>query len=197
MEWLKPYNIILASQSPRRQDLMRQAGFQFEVRVADIDEENYPPAMEITAVPGFLAREKALKIFNLEPAQHRLVVIAADSLVFLDGRLFSKPLDRQEAEWMLRTLAGKTHLVITGMCILSESFCETRSVETWVEFNPITEEEIHYYINHFPPYDKAGAYGIQDWIGLCAVKGIRGSYTNIMGLPMETLYAVLKEKIKP
>lgn len=197
MEWLKPYNIVLASQSPRRQDLMRQAGFQFEVRVADIDEENYPAEMEIIAVPGFLAGEKARKIFAQEPVKNQLVVIAADSLVFLDGRIFSKPLNRQEAEWMLRTLSGQTHLVITGLCILSESFNETRSVETWVEFNPITEEEIQYYINHFPPYDKAGAYGIQDWIGLCAVKGIRGSYTNIMGLPMETLYAVLKERIRP
>jgi septum formation protein len=80
--------------------------------------------------------------------------------------------------------------------VLSDSFSETRSVETWVEFNPITDDEIHYYINHFPPYDKAGAYGIQDWIGLCAVKEIKGSYTNIMGLPLETLYSVLKEKIK-
>lgn len=197
MEWLKPYNIILASQSPRRQELMRQAGFQFEVRVADIDEENYPADLEITAVPGYLASQKAQKIFNQEPDQERLVVIAADSLVFLGGRIFSKPLNRPEAEWMLRTLGGKTHLVITGLCVLSDSFSEIRSVETWVEFNPITDDEIHYYINHFPPYDKAGAYGIQDWIGLCAVKGIQGSYTNIMGLPMETLYSVLKEKIKP
>jgi septum formation protein len=93
MEWLKPYNIILASQSPRRQELMRQAGFQFEVRVADIDEENYPADLEVTSVPGYLARQKAEKIFDQEPDHEKLVVIAADSLVFLGGRIFSKPLN--------------------------------------------------------------------------------------------------------
>lgn len=196
MEWLTNYKIILASQSPRRQELLRLAGLKFEVQAAEIDEENYPKRIDIREVPEFLAHSKAAKVFELLDSKWNTIVIAADCLVFFENRIFSKPNDRSEAKEMLQQLAGNTHEVISGLCVLTEGKSITTSVTTRVEFNPLTNDEIEYYIDHYPPYDKAGAYGIQDWIGLCAVKSIHGSYTNIMGLPMERLYRILVENFK-
>lgn len=187
---------MLASQSPRRRDLMHQAGIHFEVRAAEIDEDNYPLWVPPAAVPEFLAKSKASAVYEQIPEKENLMVLAADCLVFLGDTIFSKPKDRDEAFYMLNRLAGKTHEVISGLCILTDNLCLTTSVSTEVELNPLTDEEIYYYIDHYPPYDKAGAYGIQDWIGLCAVKKISGSYTNIMGLPMERLYSLLAANFK-
>lgn len=196
MEWLKKYRIILASRSPRRHDLLKQAGIDFEAVAADIDEEDYPHLLAPRAVPEYLAKSKASIVFDSMATHHQLIVIAADCLVFLGDKLYSKPADRDEAYHMLSQLAGRSHQVISGICIRSTRHCLTASVSTDVEFNPMSPTEISYYIDHYPPYDKAGAYGIQDWIGLCAVKKINGSYTNIMGLPMETLYTLLAAHFK-
>ncbi len=196
MEWLNKYKIVLASQSPRRHELMRQAGILFEIKAAEIDEENYPAWLVPKTVPEYLAKLKARTVFESIPDKQDLIVIAADCLVFLGNKLYSKPRDREEAYLMLNELAGHTHEVISGLCIYSGKKVLSTSISTEVEFNPMTSAEIYYYIDHYPPYDKAGAYGIQDWIGLCVVKKISGSYTNIMGLPMEALYSLLSANFK-
>ncbi|MDZ4707888.1 MAG: Maf family nucleotide pyrophosphatase [Saprospiraceae bacterium] len=196
MEWLKKYKIVLASESPRRHELLRQAGISFEIKAASIDEEAYPSWIQPRSVPEYLAKLKAQTVYEMIPNQDDLIVIAADCLVFLGDQLFSKPRHRQEAFTMLYALAGQTHQVISGLCIYSTKSILTTSVSTEVEFNPMTADEIYYYIDHYPPYDKAGAYGIQDWIGLCVVKKLNGSYTNIMGLPMEALYTLLVANFK-
>jgi septum formation protein len=177
MEWLNKHKILLASQSPRRHELMRQAGIRFEIRAAEIDEENYPLSLKPQTVPEYLANLKARTVFESVPDKQDLIVIAADCLVFHASKIYSKPRDRDEAYLMLSQLAGHTHEVISGLCIYSGKNVLSTSVSTEVEFNPMTSEEIYYYIDHYPPYDKAGAYGIQDWIGLCVVNKINGSYT--------------------
>lgn len=192
MNWMKTQKIILASQSPRRKELLAQAGFEFDVMVADIDEENFPADLAITDLPAYLAQKKAQKIFDLHHTQDRLI-LAADSLVFKDQRIYTKPIDRSDAIYILDSLQGQKHEVITGVCLLSADYLDIRSVLTEVVFEPMSKPEIEYYIDVFKPYDKAGAYGIQDWIGLCKVKEIRGSYSNIMGLPMNIVYTMLEK----
>lgn len=192
MIWMKSQRFILASQSPRRKELLSQAGFEFDVLVADIDEENFPADLAITALPAYLAQQKAQKIFDFHHTKDRLI-LAADSLVFKDRRIYTKPVDRADAILILDSLQGQMHEVITGVCLLSENYLDIRSVLTEVIFEPMSINEIEYYIDKFKPYDKAGAYGIQDWIGLCKVKEIKGSYSNIMGLPMNTVYTMLEK----
>lgn len=193
MNWMQNGRIVLASQSPRRKELLNSAGFEFEIKIADIDEENIPSTIPIELIPSYLAESKAKKVQDEMPED--ALILAADSLVFKNSTIFSKPKDRPDAIRILSELSNAEHTVITGVCLLDKTSIEVRSVHTQVIFKEITIQEIEYYIDEYKPYDKAGAYGIQDWIGLCKVDKIVGSYTNIMGLPMETVYKMLFHKL--
>jgi septum formation protein len=186
--------LILASASPRRKELMTQAGFEFDIRIPEINEDLYPPHIDLTGIPTFLAHEKAKEIAQHESVADHLI-LAADSLVFKGAKVFTKPLNRKDAIQILTSLSGGWHTVITGICLLGSGFCDLKAVYTEVEFQPMDSEEIEFYIDQYRPFDKAGAYGIQDWIGICKVSQIRGSYTNILGLPMETVYHLLKKRM--
>ncbi len=181
--------IILASNSPRRKELMRMAGFEFEVKSKNV-EENHPEGMLAEEIPLHLAQKKA-KAF-LPELEDNEVVIGADTIVLLNGRIYEKPVDRQDAIAMLGALSGKVHTVITGVCILSRlkeiSFADV----TQVHFNPLTLAEIEYYVDNFKPYDKAGSYACQEWIGAVAIKKFEGDYFNVVGLPINRVYKELK-----
>ncbi len=184
--------IILASQSPRRKQLLAEAGFEFEVKVTDIDED-YPEDMPVEQVPEFLAELKAkaaMEMFGLNDE----IVIASDCVVILEGVIYGKPSNYDDAVRILRALSGKMHQVITGVCIATKEHTEVFSGVANVYFHPLTDDEIHYYITNYKPYDKAGAYAIQEWIGLCKIEKIEGTYSNIMGLPMDLVYPRLKMK---
>lgn len=182
--------IILASKSPRRSQLLRQAGFEFEVKTMEV-EEDYPDSLSAEAVAPFLAEKKALACASFLENDEE-ILISADSVVILDGKIYGKPIDYDDAFSVLRALSGREHLVVTGICLLSKSQKKVVSDFSYVQFQTLTDDEIAYYINTCQPYDKAGAYAIQEWIGLCKIIGIRGSYSNIMGLPMELLYRELQ-----
>jgi septum formation protein len=184
-----PYNIVLGSQSPRRKELLKLAGFDF--RILDIDyEEAIPKAgYNISDIPAYLAEQKALHAKGLNGND---LLITADTLVFLDGKIMGKPKDADQAFEMLSSLSGKMHEVITGVCLKYEQQIEIFSDTTKVYFKPLEAEEIEYYIENYNPFDKAGAYGAQDWIGLIAIEKIEGSYFNVMGLPVHKVYESLK-----
>ena len=176
--------IILASSSPRRQYLMKEAGFVFTVEKPDV-EENFPSDLPVEQVAKYLAEKKA-EYFRLNMKDE--IVITADTVVILNGIILNKPANRIEAIEMLNALSGKTHHVMTGVCLISKekeiSFDDT----TEVTFQHLTPLEIEYYIDEYKPYDKAGAYGAQDWIGMVAIQKITGSYFNVMGLPIHLVY---------
>ncbi len=173
-------NLILASQSPRRQQLMEQAGYTFRVIVSDVDETN-PEGMPGEQVPEFLAHKKAMAIAALNPQSS---VIAADTVVLLGNEILGKPIDSEDAIAMLQSLSGKMHRVVTGVCILHNNTIEKFSTTTEVYFRPLTEQQIHHYITHYKPFDKAGSYAIQEWIGMIGIEKIHGDYYNVMGLPI-------------
>ncbi len=182
--------LFLASKSPRRQELLSAAGISFQLIDVDV-EEVFPEDMVVEDVPEFLARKKATAAIPLVP--HESIVLAADSVVILDNIVFGKPADQTEAMEMLSKLAGRHHLVITGVFLGNHvrgiGFSEFTSV--WIE--PMSPEEIAYYVQTFPPLDKAGSYGIQDWLGWSKVSRIEGSYANVMGLPIHKVYETLTE----
>ena len=176
------YKVILASNSPRRRELLAGLGLQFEVRVlADID-ENYPPTLPATQIAKYIAHKKAEA--NRAIMAKNEMIITADTIVVVDDMVMGKPTDDADAIRMLSTLSGKTHKVITGVCITTLNKQTVFDVTTGVTFKTLTDEEINYYITHFHPTDKAGAYGIQEWIGYIGVTGLEGSYYNVMGLPV-------------
>lgn len=182
--------IILGSKSPRRSQLLTEAGFQFEVRTTDTD-ESYDPAMDVHDVAAFLAEKKARDLIaGLKPDE---ILITADSVVILDDIIYGKPENALDAERIIGLLAGRTHLVITGVCIVHGNEKYVFDDRTEVSFAPLTGEEIRFYVNKYQPFDKAGSYGIQDWIGLCKVTGINGSYANVMGLPVHRIYSALTQ----
>lgn len=189
----KSTKLILASASPRRKELLAHLGIPFEVRKIDFNEE--PPDKSDP-------REIALFLANSKAGQARVglregeVIITADTIVWCDGRLLNKPSGREEALEMLHFLSGKTHRVITGVCLLSGISCRSFYSETLVTFKNLTSEEIVYYVDNFKPYDKAGAYGIQEWIGYIGVERIEGSYFNVMGLPVQKLYCEITKFIQ-
>ena len=187
---MKTLTCVLGSQSPRRQELMRIMGIPFVVRVSDV-EEDFPSSMNVREVAAFLARKKA-EALRPSLADHE-ILITADSTVICDGKIYNKPADFSEARDMLRALSGKTHDVITGVWIGQKEEEVCFSDITKVTFSPLNDVEIEHYINTCSPYDKAGSYGIQDWIGIAKVKDITGSYTNVMGLPTERVYHELKK----
>jgi len=180
--------LILASSSPRRQYLMKEAGFEFAVEKPDV-EEDFPAEMPVDQVARYLASKKA-EFFR--PQIHNEIVVTADTVVILGNKIMNKPQDRNEAIKMLTDLSGKTHLVMTGVCILSQEKEESFDDTTEVTFQTLTQKEVEYYVDNYKPFDKAGAYGAQDWIGMVAIQKIRGSYFNVMGLPIHKVYQHLK-----
>ncbi len=186
---LEKYEVILASKSPRRQQLLHDLGLNFTVQSMDIPEV-FPENLGMTEVPVYLAELKA-EAFRPQLKDNQLV-ITADTIVWLDGHVLNKPADYDEGFRMLSDLSGKKHQVITGVCLLSASKKISFYALTDVWFKPLTAEEIHYYLEHYQPYDKAGAYGIQEWIGYVGINHIEGSFFNVMGLPIQSVYEHLK-----
>ncbi len=184
---LQKYNIILGSASPRRAELLKGLNVPFQIIAFDVD-ETYPDSIASVDIPTYLARKKA-NSFNLD---NNTLLITADTIVWLDGKVYGKPIDRNEAKKMLQTLSGKKHQVITGVCIKTKMREKIFHVVTDVYFAHFTNEEIDFYLDEYAPYDKAGAYGIQEWIGYIGVERIEGSYFNVMGLPIQRLYRELK-----
>jgi len=182
--------ILLASNSPRRHELLKQAGLEFTV-VQNLMEETFPEDLPIEKIPLFLAEQKAE--FNKEFLEGDEVLITADTIVKLDDQMLGKPNSTPEAIALLKSLSGKWHEVITGVCLLSRTLKVSFSETTRVKFRKITEEEIDYYVRHYMPYDKAGAYGIQEWIGLIGIDRIEGSYFNVVGLPINRVWYELQQ----
>lgn len=176
--------LIVASSSPRRQYLMKEAGFVFTVEKPDVD-ESFPNDLPVDQVAKYIAEKKA-EFFRLTMKDE--IVLTADTVVLLKNRILNKPLDRTEAVAMLTDLSGKTHKVITGVCILSKEKETSFDDTTEVTFQSLTPDEIAFYVDQYKPFDKAGAYGAQDWIGMVAIKKIIGSYFNVMGLPIHKVY---------
>jgi septum formation protein len=186
------YKIILASRSPRRQELMRNLGLTFEVVVRDYD-ENYPESLSGKEIAMYLAKGKARSFIG--QISDNEIVITADTIVWCENKVLGKPAGRSEAIQMIRELSGNTHEVITGVTLLSSKSEMTFSESTLVTFEHLTDEEIFYYVDNFHPYDKAGAYGIQEWIGIAACSRIEGSYFNVVGLPVQKLFKELQRFI--
>ena len=185
-----PYNIILGSQSPRRQELLHGLDVNFTVNVIAGLEENYPATLQGEDIPMFLAQQKAEAYLNsLTPKD---MLITADTIVWLDGIVYGKPKDEADAKKMLRALSGKTHDVITGVCVTTTERQETFAAISKVTFASFSDDEINYYIEKYRPMDKAGSYGVQEWIGYIGVEHIDGSFYNVMGLPVQRLYTLLK-----
>ena len=186
---LSTFNIILGSQSPRRKELLGGLDIEFTTKVIPGLEETYPDSLQGEEIPIYLAEQKA-DAYTLEDND---LLITADTIVWLDGRVYGKPADEAEAHEMLRSLSGKTHDVITGVCVRTNKKNVAFASTTKVRFAELTEEEIKHYVSKYRPMDKAGSYGVQEWIGYIGVEHIEGSYFNVMGLPIQKLYTVLKE----
>ncbi len=185
------YKIILASNSPRRKELLAGLDISFEVRVAKDIDESYPDHLPTRDIAEYISKKKA-SAYQKMIADDELV-ITADTIVVLDHEVMGKPKDETDACRMLHELSGHTHQVITGVTLTTKERQISFSVETDVTFKRLTDEEVHYYVNHYKPYDKAGAYGIQEWIGYIGVTGLNGSYFNVMGLPVQRIYEALKQ----
>ena len=186
-----PYRLVLGSSSPRRKDLLSSLGFEFEVMSKEV-EENYPLSIPRESVPEYLAHLKSMA-FTDEELPENYLLITADTMVLLENKPFHKPKDRDQAIRTLYSLSGQTHKVITGLSIRSKEKQYTFSVESKVTFRVFTLEEIEYYVDTYKPYDEAGAYGIQEWIGYVGIESVEGSFYNVMGLPTQRLYRVLSE----
>jgi len=187
---LAPYRLILASRSPRRQQLLQELGLDFEIRLKDI-EETYPKDLSVWDVPAFLARKKSFA-FQSELQENELL-IASDTVVIHENKILGKPKNEAQALAMLRALSGKKHTVVSGVTLLTSSQELTESDHTEVYFLELEEIEIQEYIQKFQPLDKAGAYGIQEMLGMIGIEKIEGSYFNVMGLPTHLLWKMLKK----
>ena len=176
--------LILASRSPRRREILENAGFEFEVEEAKV-EEDFPEHLNTEEVPVYLAEKKAQYFKNQLRGR---IILTADTIVSINGRILGKPANVYEAREYLQMLSDNTHQVTSGVCLLSESFNEVFHDTTEVVFKGLTEKEIDYYIENYKPFDKAGAYAIQEWIGMIGIEKIKGSYYNVMGLPIHKVY---------
>ncbi|MFP4621292.1 MAG: Maf family nucleotide pyrophosphatase [Bacteroidales bacterium] len=185
------YQIILGSQSPRRQYLLKELGIKFDVKLKQMVQETYPDGLTGEEIPLYLARKKA-DAFDDELSEN-MIVITADTVVWKDDRVLQKPHDQKEAFDILRLLSGTVHQVYTGVCIRSVNQRKSFYSRTDVYFKKLTDKEIWYYIDKYEPYDKAGAYGIQEWLGYIGVEKIEGSFFNVMGLPVQELYVKLSD----
>ena len=184
------YKIILASNSPRRKELLAGIDIPFEVRVINGIDESYPDTLPTKDIAEYISKKKSAA-YRQTMASDELV-ITADTIVVLGSQVMGKPKDADEACSMLRQLSGQTHQVITGVTLTTTERQISFSVETDVAFKVLSDEEIEYYVSHYRPFDKAGAYGIQEWIGHIGVTGMSGSYFNVMGLPVQRIYEALK-----
>ena len=188
---LDKYQIILASNSPRRKELMSGLGVDYVVRTLPDVDESYPADLAGAEIPEYISREKADAYRSImQPGE---LLITADTIVWLDGKVLGKPEGREGAVEMLRSFSGSAHLVSTGVCLTTTEWQKSFTAASDVEFDVLSEEEIRYYVDKYQPMDKAGAYGVQEWIGYIGVKSISGSFYNIMGLPIQKLYGELKK----
>lgn len=190
LENLAAYRIILGSNSPRRRELLAGLDLSFDVHVIPGLEENYPDSLQPQEIPVFLSKQKAEAY--LSTLEDQVLLITADTIVWNETEVIGKPKDREDAICMLRSLSGHEHQVVTGVCLTTTKKQETFSVVSSVRFASLTDEEIIYYVDKYKPFDKAGAYGIQEWIGYVGVESISGSFYNVMGLPVQRLYQELK-----
>ena len=184
-------HVILASNSPRRRELLAGLGIDFEVRTLQGIDESYPQDLQGEDIPKYISRAKAAAY--LPTLADDELLITADTIVYLDHQVLAKPKDEADAKLMLKTLAGRTHEVITGVTLATRAKQTTFAVTSLVTFADLTDEEIGYYVEHYRPFDKAGAYGIQEWIGYVGVTRLEGSYFNVMGLPVQRLYTELRK----
>ncbi|MEQ3106143.1 Maf-like protein [Bacteroides salyersiae] len=186
---LKKFNIVLASNSPRRKELMSGLGVDYVVKTLPDVDESYPDTLQGEEIPAYISREKAEAYQSMiEPDE---LLITADTIVWMNGEVLGKPKDREDAIRILRKLSGASHQVITGVCLTTKGWQNSFTVTTDVTFAVLSEEEIVYYVDKYSPMDKAGAYGVQEWIGFIGVESISGSYYNVMGLPVQKLYREL------
>ena len=185
------YKIILASNSPRRKELLAGIDVDFEVRVIQDIDESYPADIPTKDIAEYISRKKAA-VYQTRMADDELI-ITADTIVVLDSEVMGKPHDEADASRMLHELSGRTHQVITGVTLTTTTRQQSFSVETDVTFKTLSDEEINYYVQRYKPFDKAGAYGIQEWIGHIGVTGLQGSYFNVMGLPVQRIYEALRK----
>ena len=186
---LKKFNIVLASNSPRRKELMSGLGVDYVVKALPDVDDSYPDTLQGEEIPAYISREKAEAYQSMiEPDE---LLITADTIVWMNGEVLGKPKDREDAIRMLRKLSGASHQVITGVCLTTKGWQNSFTVTTDVTFAVLSEEEIVYYVDKYSPMDKAGAYGVQEWIGFIGVESISGSYYNVMGLPVQKLYREL------
>ena len=190
LENLNKYEIVLASNSPRRKELLQRMGVNFKVRTLFGIDESYPNSLRGEDIVCYISRNKA-KAYQSSMAPNELL-ITADTIVYVDGEVMGKPKNAEQAKEMLHKLSGKTHQVITGVTIVTAKRTENFGVTSQVKFTNITDEETNFYVDNYLPFDKAGAYGIQEWIGIVAVEEIKGSYFNVVGLPVQRLYQKLK-----
>ena len=187
---LKRYHIILASKSPRRQELLRGMGLDFEILTKETP-ENYPADLPLDEVPKYLSLQKS-QAFSDKELPGDYLLITSDTVVICEGEILGKPKDREDAMRMLQLLSDKTHHVVTGVTVRSAEKTMSFAVRSNVTFAQLDEEEVDYYMEHCKPFDKAGAYGIQEWIGYVGISGLEGSFYNVMGLPTRKLYQCLK-----
>lgn len=183
--------VVLASQSPRRRELLAGLGIPFEVRVIEDIDEHFPEQLPASETALYIAKRKA-EAYRGQMADDELI-ITADTVVIVGDEILGKPADEADALRMLRLLSGRTHQVTTGVCLMTTKMQRSFDVTTDVTFKTLTDEEIMYYVNRYKPFDKAGAYGIQEWIGYIGVTGLSGSYFNVMGLPVQRIYEELKK----
>ncbi len=190
LENIKKYKVILASASPRRRELLAGLDIDFEVRTLPDVDESFPATLQGGDIPLFISKKKADAYLSLMSDEE--LVITADTIVWLDGKALGKPVDAADARLMLRGLSGKTHSVFTGVTITTKQVQRSFVACSQVTFAELTDEEIGYYIDKYRPMDKAGSYGVQEWVGYIGISGIDGSYFNVMGLPVQRLYNELK-----
>lgn len=188
---LNKYKIILASNSPRRKELLGGLGIEFSVRTLQGIDESYPNDLKGEDIPKYISGQKA-KAYKALMADEELI-ITADTIVYVDGEVLGKPKDKDDARRMFHLMSGRKHEVITGVSIVTKDKTIQFATTTHVTFAPLTDEEIDFYIDNYKPFDKAGAYGIQEWIGYIGITGIEGSYFNVVGLPVQRLYTELKK----
>lgn len=188
---LKKYNVILASNSPRRRELLGQAGVQFCVQTLEDIDETYPSTLKGAEVAQYIASKKAEAYAKV--LDENDLVITADTIVCVDDEILGKPVDAADAKRMLKLLSGRSHTVVTGVVVVTKEKKTVFSVTTSVTFAQLTDEVIDFYIENYKPFDKAGAYGIQEWIGYVGVESVEGSFFNVIGLPVQRLVQVLQE----
>ena len=190
LDHLDNYTIVLASKSPRRQELLRGMGVKFTTLTKETSEDY--PDMPFEKVPEYLSRQKSLA-FNDDELPDNYLLITADTVVIAENEILGKPIDKADAIRMLRLLSGKSHHVETGVTVRSKQKVKTFAATSKVTFATLDSEEMEHYVDQYRPYDKAGAYGIQEWIGYVGISGLQGSFYNVMGLPTRKLYQTLKE----